>query len=63
MTDYREVLRLASLGINKTKIAESMEITKRKMDNHKEHARADCRPRNFCPCAKNTCKTSIQGKA
>jgi len=28
MTDYREVLRLASLGISKTKIAESMEITR-----------------------------------
>ena len=28
MTDYREILRLASLGINRTKIAESMEITR-----------------------------------
>jgi len=28
MTDYREILRLASLGISKSKIAESMEVTR-----------------------------------
>jgi len=28
MTDYKEVLRLASLGISKSKIAESMEVTR-----------------------------------
>jgi len=28
MTDYREVLRLASLGISKSRIAESMEVTR-----------------------------------
>jgi len=38
MTDYKEILRLASMGISKTKIAESMEVTRQTVITALQHA-------------------------